>query len=158
MILRLCTGVETLYADFESMPPSTSHTFSRLTQLHLVVRLDENMDSVQAFFATLSTLTHLSLLFDMYENHESVFVMIHRVLESSPLLRVLIMSVFGDSLIPWAHRVPSHVRRDVRFVYMPQRDLFAEWHAGGANHWSDAESFIVKRRAGEIDPLKHLWP
>ncbi|KAF8210698.1 hypothetical protein K438DRAFT_1808048 [Mycena galopus ATCC 62051] len=155
MILRLCTGVEILYADFKSMPPSSSHMFSRLTYLHLVVRLDENMDSVQAFVAALSTLTHLSFSFDMYENDESVFVMIHRMLESSPLLRVLV--IFDDSIISWAHKVPSHVRRDVRFMLMPGRDLFADWYAGGANHWSDAETFIVKRRTGEINPLKHLW-
>ncbi|KAF7330680.1 hypothetical protein MSAN_02453500 [Mycena sanguinolenta] len=175
MILRLCTGVEnlwvhdadqTLFSFIEPLPlkrlytaskfkfmPSALHTFSRLTHLHLVVNLDESMDSVQAFVVALPGLTHLSLWFYLFENEGVVFAMIPRILESSPSMLVLI--IFNAT---WAQEVPPQLRRDVRFVLMPWRDFVADWHAGvqrDRDYWTDAETFIAKRRTREID--HHLW-
>ncbi|KAJ6462909.1 hypothetical protein C8R45DRAFT_1220414 [Mycena sanguinolenta] len=179
MILRLCTGVENLWistvpetlillveslplkhlsAPFESMPPPTSQMFSRLTHLRLAVHLDENMDSVWAFVVALPTLTHLSFSFDMYQHEGPVFPMVLQVSESSPTIQVLI--IFTDSMMLWANRVPPDVRRDIRFVLMPYRDLVADWFAGvqhGTDYWSDAEAFIAKRQTGTIDPLTCVY-
>ncbi|KAF7330677.1 hypothetical protein MSAN_02453100 [Mycena sanguinolenta] len=177
MILRHCTGIENLWifnTDEKLMPlveslplkrlyaafkPVASPMFSHLTHLQLGVNLDENMDSVQAFIAALPALTHLSLSFDMFENEGVVFAMIHRILESSPSMLVLI--IFDNATITWAQEVPPQLRHDVRFVLMPHRHFVVDWHAGvqrGRDYWTDAESFIAKRRTREIDPLKCLWP
>ncbi|KAJ6462889.1 hypothetical protein C8R45DRAFT_1107963 [Mycena sanguinolenta] len=128
IILRLCTGVENLWilnadetsmslvesfalkrlsAVFEFMPPPTAQMFARLAHLHLGVHLDENMDSVQALVMTLPPLTHLSFSFDVFENAGFVFLMIHRILELSPPIPVLI--IFDDSVMSWAHKVPADI-------------------------------------------------
>ncbi|KAJ6462931.1 hypothetical protein C8R45DRAFT_1220429 [Mycena sanguinolenta] len=185
MILRLCTGVENLWipnadetlmllieslplkrlaAAFEFMPPPTSQMFARLTHLYLLVLLGEIVDSVRAFVVALPTLTHLSLphlsfSFDVSENEEIVFPTIHRILESSPSMQVLV--IFTDSMISLENKVPPDVRRDVRFVVMLYRGFAADWYAGilhDKDFWRDAETFIAKRRTREIDPLKFSWP
>ncbi|KAF7377102.1 hypothetical protein MSAN_00129100 [Mycena sanguinolenta] len=176
MILRHCTGIENLWifnTDEKLMPlveslplkrlyaafkPVSSPMFSRLTHLQLGVNLGEKMDSVRSFVAALPVLTHLSLSFDMFESEGVVFAMIHRILESPSML---VLIIFDNETITWAQDVPPQLRRDVRFVLMPHREFAEDWYAGihhGRDYWSDAETFIAKRRTGEIDSLKCLWP
>ncbi|KAJ7800842.1 hypothetical protein B0H14DRAFT_3490279 [Mycena olivaceomarginata] len=49
--------------------------------------------------------------------------------------------------------------QDVRFVVMRPRDKI-DWYAGiqrGTDYWSDAETFVEKRRRGELDSRNYFW-
>ncbi|KAF8193571.1 hypothetical protein K438DRAFT_836284 [Mycena galopus ATCC 62051] len=173
-ILALCSGVEDLLlqtalddtllplidamplrrlsADFDMMPPATHPMFSRLTHLHLG---DDpvNAGELPEILAALPKLTHLSLDGDI-----SV-LMSPEILASSQSLRALVFFEYDPRV--WSDEVAAQLTRDIRFVVMPVPDFAEDWYAGlqhGTDYWSEAETFVAKRRTGEIDPLHCNWP
>ncbi|KAJ6452823.1 hypothetical protein C8R45DRAFT_638733 [Mycena sanguinolenta] len=181
-ILSVCTGVEDLWIDdmdnafiplihsfplkrlcvaFDNIPaPSqTLPMFSCLTHLHLRAHYGNDEPSILAFVEALPKLTHLGFTHLSWIGGRIYLPMLHRLLESSPLMRVLVIfKIPGPS---WPDEAFLQLRWDLRFVVMPYRDFVADWDAGvqhGRDYWADAEAFIAKRRTREIDPLKYSWP
>ncbi|KAJ7430239.1 hypothetical protein FB451DRAFT_1500804 [Mycena latifolia] len=165
-ILSVCTGVENLstnvkddlsalaslslkhlYATvnpiFRIFPPAHP-VFSRLTHLELFDYPDDTTVLLSRL-PLIPQLTHLS-----FYHHDLLSICPH-LLQTCTFLSVL---VCHD---PW-HKFRSGsaaaLSRDVRFVVMHVNDYLLDWQMGaytGLDYWTRAESFIAKRRSGEID-------
>ncbi|KAJ7461194.1 hypothetical protein FB451DRAFT_490414 [Mycena latifolia] len=168
-ILSVCTGVENLWLTsveddlsvLASLPlkhlyaildpifrifPPTHPVFSRLTHLEL---FDSAVDTTiwSSRLPLIPQLTHLAF------NDPALLDICPHLLQTCTTLSVLVC------YDPWrSFRSGSTVARalssDVRFVVMNFPDFLLDWRLGahtGLDYWSRAESFIAKRRSGEIN-------
>ncbi|KAJ7834225.1 hypothetical protein B0H14DRAFT_1158658, partial [Mycena olivaceomarginata] len=169
-ILALCSGVQDLclfgtfhalipviqslalrrlQAHCVSMPPPTLRMSLQLTHLYLCGHPKDPGATCTAL-ATLPSLTHFAV--------DNLALVSHKILGLSPSIRVMVFfdhssSVHTDEVLD------SQVTHDVRFVAMPTRNFVDDWYAAierGVDYWSDAESFVAKRRSGEIDSVYYV--
>ncbi|KAK7023290.1 hypothetical protein R3P38DRAFT_1103822 [Favolaschia claudopus] len=136
--------------------PLTCRALSGLTHLAFPESLTEtprDYDAACAAFLALPKLTHLS--FD--GGFQFIQERVDRILESLPSLCVMVTFAYHIHDFIGDRRTTS---TDLRFVaYFPRPDFNLDWHAGaqgGADYWANAENFVAKRRAGEIDPLNYV--
>ncbi|KAJ7353159.1 hypothetical protein DFH08DRAFT_60845 [Mycena albidolilacea] len=172
-MLALCTKVEDLWIyDLEAalipligalplkrlsvnaartpLPPG--RMFSHLT--HLNLRGIYKDAEICAFIAALPKLTHLSV------SSDASILVSHNILDSSPSMCVIV--VFERYGRNWSvdKAAVGELPQDVRFVVMRSRDELGDWYAGiqrGTDYWSDAETFVEKRRRGELDSRNYFW-
>ncbi|KAJ7461188.1 hypothetical protein FB451DRAFT_490354 [Mycena latifolia] len=166
-ILSVCTGVENLWLTsvkddlsvlkslplkhlYANLDPifrifSPAHpVFSRITHLELFDYPDDTT-VLSSRLPLIPQLTHLSF------NHHNLLSICPHLLQTCTSLSVL---VCHD---PW-HNLRSGsaaaLSSDVRFVVMHHSEFLLDWQMGvytGLDYWTRAESFIAKRRSGEID-------
>jgi len=177
-ILSVCTGVENLWApnasvalvDLSLTPfplsqlytnfvplfnevPHTSLIFARLTHLELIgPPPDEGVD-VSSKLSLLPRLTHLSF------NEEEFVPTCLDLLQDCRCLSALVF-LDGKSLKHSFHEYEVVLSQDPRFVVLYSL-WFKDWRNGvytGMDYWSRAESFIAKRRSGEIDVREYEVP
>ncbi|KAJ7087501.1 hypothetical protein C8R44DRAFT_991351 [Mycena epipterygia] len=174
--LSVCTGIQNLWIAemaLEDMIPS----LARLPLQHLyahVLPLLRTLTPAHPFF---SRITHLELL-DLSNNSESwsglsriphlthlsfndhgFILLCPLLLETCASLAVLIC--LNEKAL-WAssphHSYAAGLSHDSRFVVMACAYYIKDWKMGvhaGQDYWSRAESFIAKRRSGEIDRLQY---
>jgi hypothetical protein len=165
-MLALCTNVEDLWlygfaalipligalplrrlsVSAVRMPFPPGHIFSHLT--HLYLGGNYKVAEICAFVAALPKLTHLSVSGD-----DSILVS-HKILQSSPSMRVIVVFEHYGRVWSVDEAAVGELPQDVRFVVMRPRNKIEDWYAGiqrGTDYWSDAETFVEKRRRGELD-------
>ncbi|KAJ7087515.1 hypothetical protein C8R44DRAFT_650122 [Mycena epipterygia] len=169
-VLSVCTGVDNLWTNYDLTewrlliePLRLKHLyaqvlpilrtltplhpfFSQITHLELMDALDvldaRDLETWSELYL-IPQLTHLSFNFGVF------LPLCSELLETCKSLAVL---VFLGSL-PDPSSV-TELSRDFRFVAMYCEYYHLDWQMGayaGVDYWSRAESFIAKRRSGEID-------
>ncbi|KAJ7461191.1 hypothetical protein FB451DRAFT_1563001, partial [Mycena latifolia] len=166
-ILSVCTGVENLWLTstnnnssvLESLPlkhlyakldpifwifPPAHPVFSRITHLELFDYPDDTT-VLSSRLPLIPQLTHLSF------NHHDLLSICPHFLQTCISLSVL---VCHDPWHNFRSGSATALSSDVRFVVMHHSDFLWDWQMGvytGLDYWTRAESFIAKRRSGEID-------
>ncbi|KAJ7461159.1 hypothetical protein FB451DRAFT_1269100 [Mycena latifolia] len=129
---------------FDTFSP-THRFFTQITHLEFLDFPDNT--AIWSQLALIPQLTHLAFYGD------EVITVYPRLLQTCASLSVLICfvetwrtAVYGSYL--------STLSQDVRFVVMQPVFFHTDWQMGvraGLDFWSRAETFIAKRRSGEID-------
>ncbi|KAJ7183009.1 hypothetical protein C8R43DRAFT_18469 [Mycena crocata] len=123
----------------------THRVFSQITHLQLFDTRLHQVDGISAGLATMPQLTHLSF--------DHAYVPLWCILLSTcASLRVLI-ALCSKSALDDADPDMQQLAQDPRFVFMACPEYVADWQTGaltGVDFWSRAESFIEKRRLGEV--------
>ncbi|KAF7361954.1 hypothetical protein MVEN_00540400 [Mycena venus] len=183
-VLSICTGVQNLWSfqasnllvdlSVKPLPLKRLHTtpmplflnvspsdplFSRLTHLELMGSPKEDID-ISATLALLPRLTHLAF----NENHTAMLISSYNsVLHNCTSLLVLV-SLRGRSFATSSlhEEYEDDLLQDSRFVVVTIGCLwFEDWQMevlNGTGYWNQAEAFIAKRRAGEIDATEYMIP
>ncbi|KAJ7461205.1 hypothetical protein FB451DRAFT_490457 [Mycena latifolia] len=169
-ILSVCTGVENLWimADYDNLLP----VFASLWLKHLYTSLPPFFDAFPTSHSFFSQITHLELFDSMADidmgswsrlslipqlthlafTDGALIPTCSSLLETCSCLSVLVYLESWDEISYGSYAVA--LQKDVRFVAMRSDYFLGDWLTGvysGLDYWSQAESFIAKRRSGEID-------
>ncbi|KAJ7088102.1 hypothetical protein C8R44DRAFT_892901 [Mycena epipterygia] len=167
-ILSVCTSVDNLWVNHDLAQLQTIMEPLRLKHLYTkTLPFLRTLTPLHPFF---SQITHLELM-DTWEGLETwselylipqlthlsfiVGVFFPLCVELLGMCKSLAVLVFLRSPSPSSVAELSH---DFRFVVMQCFCYHLDWQMGvhaGRDYWSCAESFIAKRRSGEIDALQY---
>ncbi|KAJ7126171.1 hypothetical protein C8R44DRAFT_121267 [Mycena epipterygia] len=129
--------------------------FSQLTHLELLEPFQPDAFEIWAQLSLIPQLTHLSF------NSPTFISLCPRLLETCTSLAVLVWLDRSDDMGFGPCFDVGGLSKDVRFVAMSCFYFTEDWQLGahaGKNYWSRAETFIAKRRTGEIEALRYrLW-
>ncbi|KAJ7142887.1 hypothetical protein C8R44DRAFT_866164 [Mycena epipterygia] len=176
-LLPFCTGLENLWTnEYSTVTP----LIAQLRLKHLYGFVKPLLCTLTPLHACFSQITHLELM-DIRDDWESwselslIPQLTHlafndadfgplcgELLETSRSLAVL---VFLRSQVQRGLRInasqAAELSKDPRLVEMRCVYYLLDWQMGahaGKDYWSRAESFIAKRRSGEIDALQYQIP
>ncbi|KAJ7461230.1 hypothetical protein FB451DRAFT_1371448 [Mycena latifolia] len=173
-IFPVCTGVQNLW--IESLDAEMIHLFTPLVLNRLYVGEDpfQTLPPVHPFF---SQITHFEIFeivywpddtpvwtalaflprlthFSFGADDESFISISLRLLETCESLSVLVVIMDASPSVEES----ASLSKDFRFVAMPLMFYAKDWQMGvhsGNDYWSRAETFIAKRRSGEIDASEY---
>ncbi|KAJ7087506.1 hypothetical protein C8R44DRAFT_820224 [Mycena epipterygia] len=177
--LSVCTGVQNLWIAelaLEDMIPF----IARLPLQHLyahVLPILRTLTPAHPFFSRITHLELLDLSYDLeawsglsriphlthlsFNDHDFI-PLCPLLLETCASLAVLVCLNENALRISTPHHsYAAGLSHDSRFVVMACTYYIKDWQMGvhaGKDYWSRAESFITKRRSGEIDRLQYLIP
>jgi hypothetical protein len=138
--------LDRFYTPCDSMSPSPVLSFTRLTHLNLGTELGDE-EATSAALAELPKLTHLA-----FDNED--LLLAHKILSLSRSLVVLIYFAWLTS--PWRNKVSPQLTTNIRFVVMVSDIWWVNegWLVGvkgDMDNWSHADTFVAKRRTGELN-------
>ncbi|KAJ7087511.1 hypothetical protein C8R44DRAFT_991359 [Mycena epipterygia] len=174
LVLSACTCLENLWVNDDLSDKIPLFAPLRLKQLYAIVSpLLRTLTPIHPFFSKIThlevldppddlenwirplslipQLTHLS-----FSDDEAYIPMCLELLEACKFLAVLVYLQYEPGPLDVAD-----LSKDPRFVVMSCTYHVWDWQMGvyaGKDYWSRAESFIAKRRSGEMDPLQYLIP
>ncbi|KAJ7631873.1 hypothetical protein DFH06DRAFT_1223127 [Mycena polygramma] len=147
---RLAVGLTNLFGS-QSTVDFGHAIFSRLTHLD-IFETDWDSDDLVPGLACLPCLTHLSFNLELYGDDYLPELGLVDILTNCRSLEVLVLIIPDDTERRDADEY-EYFADDVRAVTMVAGGFLEDWecgHTGGVDYWRVAETFIQKRKSGEI--------
>ncbi|KAJ7748647.1 hypothetical protein B0H16DRAFT_1552751 [Mycena metata] len=124
--------------------------FLRLTHLEML----DNIEATDTWILHIESLPALAHLAFIDLNDTALCI---RLLETCKSLRVLVLHHRVAAGRDRTHPDEVALEQDGRVVGLATSNYIQDWYLGarwGEDYWHDAEVFVAKRRAGEINPLQ----
>ncbi|KAJ7676715.1 hypothetical protein DFH06DRAFT_613017 [Mycena polygramma] len=155
---RLAVGLTNLFGS-QSTVEFGHAIFSRPTHLD-IFETDWDSDDLVPGLASLPCLANLSFNVKLYDDGYLCDLDLVDILTNCRSLEVFVLIIPDDTERRDADEY-EYFADDVRAVTMVAGGFLEDWkrgHTGGVDYWRVAETFIQKRKSGEVKASEYLIP